>query len=224
MGWKLSIVIVNGATHSSEKDLLKTLGYKGLIEIDQEPFEVACYPESSTIYIGKYNGNTIICEQNIPIEFLENPLSEKEYQLNQLFPDTEVCSLSLQSTVNFWGITISKNGKRIRTKGGESENGTFVDDGKPLIEEEKLLSKSEETELGRIYHLEEFPNETFSEDAVGEDIVFDISKRYLDERLDMIDDLLFETNFKGFSFYEESNFAQTKQTNNPDEKPWWKFW
>ena len=222
MGWKTSMILINSDSEINKEELLTELGYPNLKTAEKETLEVACYPEVNRAYIGTYKGNTILCEQNLPLEFLTDSITEKEKIIEKYFPSSEICTLILQSTVNFWGYSITKDGEKIRAKGGEAEGGVFIDFGTPLKEEESLLSKSELTENGRVFHLEEFPDEPFTEDQVGEDFVFDLSKRYLGERLDMADDLLFEKEIEGYTFDDGMTRSEIYMSNKP--KPWWKFW
>lgn len=91
--------------------------------------------------------------------------------------------------------------KKIRARAGNSDDGTFVEIGEPLDEEKELLSKSKLDENGnKVYVLDEFPDETFSEDQVGENFVFLICKRYFDQELDSAHDLLFKTTLAGYQY------------------------
>ena len=108
----------------------------------------------------------------------------------------------------FLGVQIINNGKVIRHRAGDSDNGTFIDIGNPLEEEKELLSKSSVVANGvRVYKFEEQPGEIFNEDQVGENFVFNICPRYLKYPLDEADEFLSDT---AFACYEK--------------KVWWKFW
>jgi hypothetical protein len=91
-----------------------------------------------------------------------------------------------------------------------------------------LLSKSKSDEHGnRIYLLEDYPDEPFEEDQVGENFVFSICKRYFGEELDSADQQLFDTTLAGFKY---KKVVKGAARNNPPQqkangsKPWWKFW
>ena len=232
MGWKASTIIINKPTQVDNEDLLKTLGYDNLTKIEDEPFEVAINPDDNKVYIGIYKDNLLICAPDIPMQFFEDNETHTEKTLNQIFPNSEICSIVLHSAVNLWGYSITQNGQKIRARAGSADDGTFVEIGEPLEEEKELLSKSKLDDNGnRTYLLDDFPDEPFNEDQVGENFVFSICKRYFDEELDSADDLLFETTLTGYKFEKVKQRTSTQQTNKTNSidkidnaKPWWKFW
>jgi len=92
--------------------------------------------------------------------------------------------------------------------------------GEPLAEEKELLSKSKLDSNGkRIYLFEDFPDEPLDEDQVGEDFVFSICYKYLDEELDSAETSLHETILQGYRY---RGITPDKTTANA--APWWKFW
>ena len=211
MGWKASTIIINKPTKVDYEQLLQELGFKNLTKIEDETFDVAINPDDKKVYIGTYKDNLLICEPKIPMLFFENKeITRAEAVLIEKFPTSEICSIGLQSTVNFWGYSISKNGIKVRTRAGSSDTGTFLEFGEPLEQEIELFNKSTLNEDGeRIYIFEDIDDEPMTEDQVGENSVFAICKRYFDEELDCADELLFETTLIGYSY---------------SNKPWWKFW
>jgi hypothetical protein len=211
MGWKASTIIINKPTKVDYEQLLQELGFKNLTKIEDKTFEVAIYPDDKKVYIGTYKDNLLICESEIPMLFFEDKrITKAEAVLIEKFPTSEICSIGLQSFVNFWGYSISKNGSKIRVRAGSSDTGTFLEFGEPLEQEIELLDKSTLNEDGgRTYIFEDIDDEPMTEDQVGENFVFAICKRYFDEELDCADQLLFETTLTGYSY---------------SNKPWWKFW
>jgi len=199
MGWKMSTIIVNTDKEFQEKELLKALGYTNIKSIENKTFDAVMNPDNGVAYIGSYKGNTIICISELPMTFLEPSLSEGEKVLIDYFPNAEICTLMLQSVVNFWAYAVIKNGQKIRLRGGTADAGTMLDFGEPLEEELDLLSKSKLDEEGnRIYFFEEFGDESFQEDQVGENFVFTLTKKYTGEELDR-DDEIFEIQLNGYS-------------------------
>ena len=187
------------------------------------------YPKDGKVYIGTYLEDLIICVEELPMQIIESENSTIEKKLSQQFPDSEICTIVLHSVVNLWGYCIIKNGQKIRARAGSADGGTIIDIGKPLAEEQELLSKADFDENGsKIYQLDEFPDEPFDEDQVGENFVFSICRRYFDEELNSADQLLFETNLTGYAY---SKFDQKSTSKTTPEKPkqdhaipWWKFW
>jgi hypothetical protein len=229
MGWKASAIIIHKPTQVDNEELLKELGLVNLTRIADEPFEVAIYPDDNKVYIGTYKDNLLVCQPDIPMQFFEDFETPTEKILKQKFPNAEICSIILQSTVNLWGYSVTRNGQKIRARAGSSDDGTFVELGEPLDEEKELLSKSRLDENGnRIYWLDDFPDEPFNEDQVGENFVFSICKRYFGEELDRADDLLFETTLAGYKYRKttkaEKSVIQQGQQRTDNSKPWWKFW
>ena len=229
MGWKASTIIIHKPTEINNEKLLQELGFDNLRKIEDEPFEIAIYPDNHKVYIGTYKDNLLICASDLPMHFFEENKTSTEKILYRLFPNSEICSIILQSTVNLWGYSVSVNGQKIRARAGSSDDGTFIELGEPLDEEKELLSKSKVDENGnRIYLLDEFPDEPFNEAQVGENFVFLICKRYFEEELDSADELLFETNLTGYKYSKLKHIKTEKnkrqETANSDIKQWWKFW
>ena len=221
MGWKASIIIIHKPLQVDNEQLLKELGFDRLTKVKDELFEVVINPDNNRVYIGNYKNNLLICAPDIPMHIIENNGVEAEKILTKLFPDSEICSIVLHSTVNLWGYSIIKRGERIRVRAGSAEDGTFIDLGEPLEEEENILNKSVIDEVGqRTYAFEEIDNEVMTEDQVGENFVFAICSRYFGEELDYADALLFETTLKGYSYNKVTDAAKPI----PDGKVWWKFW
>jgi hypothetical protein len=201
MGWKASTIIINKPTQVDNEKLLQELGFANLTKIEDEPFEVAINPGDKNVYIGTYRENLLICAPDIPMQFFEDNETETEKTLSRTFPTSEICSIVLHSSVNLWGYSVTKNGQKLRARAGSADDGTFVEIGEPLEEEKNLLSKSTVDNNGnRTYLLEDFPDEPFTEDQVGENFVFEVCSRYFGEQLDMADDLLFETILTGYSY------------------------
>jgi len=224
MGWKVSTIIVNPKSEIDKEKLLNKLGFFNLTKIEDQPFEVAINPDDGKVYIGTYKDNLLISAPDLPLTFFEDNLTVAEKVLTEYFPKSEVCSIVLHSSVNLWGYSVIKGGKKLRARAGSSDDGTFVELGEPLEQEKELLSKSTiDTNGNRSYLLEEFPDEPMTEDQVGENFVFEICSRYFGTQLDRADDLLFETVLIGYSYSKDSQTTVTKTQTNNNQKPWWKF-
>lgn len=188
MGWKASAIIIHRPIQIDTEELLHDLGFDSLTRIEDETFDGVINPEDNCVYIGFYKDNLLICAPDIPMLLFEKFETPVEKFLKHRFPKAEICSIMLQSTVNLWGFAVIVNGQKIRVKAGCAEDGTFIDMGEPLDEEKELLSKSKLYEDGsRIYFLDDFPDEPFHEDQVGENFVFSICKRYFEEELNYAD-------------------------------------
>ena len=228
MGWKAFSILIKPAVDISHEVLLQTLGFTNFTKTDDEPYDVAIYPEKGKIFIGNYNDTLIISEFNLPEQFFSEGLTEIEKKLINVFPNSEICAVSLHSGTNYWAYSIIKNGRKIRARMGDADNGTTLDYGEPVEEELELLSKAKLDNNGqRQYFLDDNSDEPYSEDQVGENFVFEIYKRYTGESLDRNDEFLFETTLSGYQILEPkvSKTIQSTHTSTTKEtKPWWKFW
>ena len=201
MGWKMSMIVIKSEQLKNEKELLESLGYGSLKKIDSQYMEEVLIPEEGEVYIGRYNGNIIICEQDLPFEIIEGTAIEEEIVLFKLFPNIEIASFILQSTINMWGYSLSKNGIKARIRLGSSESGTIIDYGDVLEEEKELFSNSSVNNDGeRVFKFKDIPDDEFLDDQVGENFIFSLSTRFFGESIDNLDDLLYEIKFKGFRF------------------------
>ena len=228
MGWKASSIIISPKTDINFEETLNKLGFTNLTKIEDEPYEIAAYPDKDKIYIGTYKNSLILSVEDIPIQFLSEGLTDFENKLIGLFPNTEICAISLHSAVNHWGFAVIKNGQKIRAKAGDADSGTIIDFGEPLEEEKELLSSSTINDSGERTYVFDDDDDEMTEDQVGENFVFEMFKRYTGESLDSDDDLLFESSFSGYQTSKplrKSPIQHTKPNNDiPMQKPWWKFW
>lgn len=228
MGWKASMIIINSEQKFDKDEFFNSLGFYDLKKNDKQPFESVINPDDDKIYIGNYNGNTIMCLQHLTFEAIDSSLSRAEVILSNTFQDTDIVTFILHSVANLWGYSIVNNGKKVRVRAGDSEE-LIIERGEILEEEKELFSKSKLNDKGeRVYIFDDMPDDEFSDDQVGENFVFDISTKYLGQSLDTCDEL-FETEFEGYTFskskpekeIESNNISiQNQKTKNP----WWKIW
>jgi len=200
MGWTLSSIIINPVTAFNAENLLGKLGFENLTEVEAKSYDVVMYPDKETVYIGNYKDNLIICADNLPLNFFDRSLSDTEKILIDYFPNAEISAVSLQSAINHFGFAVIKKGEKIRVKAGDADIGTAIDFGEPIEQEKELLSKSKVDSNGqRVYYLDGPSNEPYLENQVGENIIFEIFRRYTGASLDEDDDLL-DTSLKGYKF------------------------
>lgn len=237
MGWKAASIIISNVTTVDAEKLLQELGFEQFTTIDDEPYDVAVYPEKCQIFIGVYKNNLIISSWEITDHSFGKELSTFEQKLSNLFPASEICTIQLHSGVNHWGYAIVKNGEKIRVRCGNADQGTIIELGEPLLEEQELLSKSEIKDGRRIYHLRD--DEPYEEDQVGENFVSSIWARYTGKEF-FEDEDMFEFMLSGFkttkavsstqpTHKQQSASNQQSVTDQQSEntnvtKPWWKFW
>lgn len=226
MGWKASMILANSEKKLDLNRLFEKIGIYQLQLVDSKSFDSVIYPDDDKIYVGRFNGNTIICMQDIPLESLDERPSRAEVALSGEFPNTDIVTFVLHSAINLWGYSIVKSGEKIRVRAGSAEDGTFVEFGDPLQEEEGLLAQSDTNDNGdRFFTFEGFPDEEFTDDQVGENFIFGLSVKYFGEQLDCSDEL-FETIFDGYTFSRVKPSIERKgvDVDSRDRKKWWKFW
>jgi len=229
MGWKTSMILINSEKEFDKNELFESFGYYKLNKSDKQYFETIMNPDDDKIYFGRYNGNTIICMQDLPLESMYESLSKAERILSSKFPNTDITTFVLHSVVNLWGYSIVNNGKKVRVRAGSSEGGTIVEYGEILEQEKELFSKSKLNKNGeRVFTFENMPEDDFLDDQVGENFVFDVSRKYLGMNLDACEEL-FETEFEGYTFskLKPQNKTGDQIKINQDKnfkKKWWKFW
>lgn len=200
MGWKLSSLLIDTDKIINDNAFLKALGFNNYTSIEEKTFEEVMNPNVGDIYIGTYKNKTIICVQEIPLQFLDESIEVIEENLITLSNNHEISAVALHSVVNFYGFSYVKNGIKYRAKSGASDEGLISEYGEPLDVELELLSKSYvNSDNERVFQLDEYPDDVFTEDQMGEEFVFQIFDHYFDEPLDTADDLLFETKFRGYS-------------------------
>lgn len=198
MGWKCLLLIVSNVREYDEQNILEALNLKNVQKKGEDLLETAIYPRDNSIGIGQYKGHLLLCGLFV-MDCLNTTMGAIEHNLIKLFPQSELCALSLHSVVNHWGYSLIQNGAKVRARIGDAEHGTFVDVGQPLPEELALLQQSTIDETGeRLYVLDEFPDDPMTEDQVGEEFVFELSKKYFGERLDQAEDW-FEVPLSKFS-------------------------
>jgi hypothetical protein len=99
-----------------------------------------------------------------------------------------VLAIQLQSVVNLFGYAYFEHGKLIRARAGSADDGVFLDDGEWLPEEQRLFAKSIVRNGHRVFEQEiNGEIEEFSEDALGEEFVFELSRRFFGRRIDEFD-------------------------------------
>ena len=195
--------------------------------IAPEPFEITCNPPEGQVFIGAFNGCVLICAQEIAYESMQYDVAPTEQILSEIYPDTEIASFWLLSGTNSWGYSIVKNGQKIRLRAGNVQelDGLEMESGTPLPEEEELFAHSILTEGGsRRYKLDGDTDYEYEEEQVGENFVFEVAGRYLGCRFDGCDELLFETELRGYSYERESDSELHSKTKPTSQRSWWKFW
>lgn len=199
MGWKASCIFVNKISRDNS-ELLNQIPYNLKKVSETETLETAIMPDDNDFYLGEYKGNTIICDFGLPFEFYSDEISLIESKLINHFPNSTIIAITLMSTVNHYGFAIIENGEKKRVKVGDSENPVALEIGQIIKEEIEIQRKSEISEEGNRMFKYEDDDEMYPEDTIGEEYVFEISKRIFGFELNGpdSDELLFETKFEKY--------------------------
>ena len=198
MGWNIATIIVSNPPTIDIKALLGALKLPNPIKIDDQIFDTAVSPEPGQIYIGFLGNNLVISINALPFDSFQSQVSDTETALLKLCPESEICSLATISSINYYGFSVIKNGRKIRAKAGDIDHGILIDFGEPLPEELPILNQSKLNEAGeRLYYKNNEVN-PLEEHQVGEDYVFGLFKGYIKKDFDS--DEVLDTNFIGFDF------------------------
>jgi hypothetical protein len=221
MGWKASLIFIKHSPQgTTDEQVLNSLSARSWDHTGDASFEEAMNADETKIYIARLNDLIVVGKAELPIHFLNEGISFPEQNIIDAFKDAEICALSLESTVNHWGYGIIQQGKKIRARGGNYEAPLFIDYGKPLPEEEDLLSRLEiKGDNSRVYRIEGYE---YTEDQVGENFVFEIAKRYTGYSLDNGNNPLDKLTFKCYEkslYVDHSSVASSPgQITLSDEK------
>jgi hypothetical protein len=205
------MLLIRPARVEEPETLLRDLGFRLSTPLGELPFDRAIWPARKMIWVGRAGDCLIISSKGLAQQFFEKKSSDFMSLLFARFPESEIAALILHSVVNLWGFALYRNGEPFRRKAGASDDGTYLDEGAPIAEEEELLAKSTlDAEGRRVYRLPEWPDEDFSEDGVGEEFVFAIFGRMTGARPDKPKEtaaIIGALPCVGFAL-----------------RPWWKFW
>lgn len=191
------MILINKVSKDRNR-LLNLMPYVLKSTEQSETLETVIMPDEQNFYLGEFEGSTIICDFGLPFEFYSEELSKFEGDLIEHFPDSTIIALSLISTVNHYGFAIIENGEKARVKVGDSSDPVAFEFGESSREEIALQKDSRIDENGsRIFN---FEGEQITEDCLGEEYVFEISKRIFGFSLNgpESDELLFETQLTSY--------------------------
>gem|GEM_PF-5910128 len=192
------MVIIDTKIELPTEKLIKKIGGSKIVFEAETTFEEAINPEEGKLYFGTYQGNSIICDTDLPLIFYDDKLSKVEKLIIKLFPNNRILAVNLDSTSNFYGYVLIDKGKKVRVKVGDWERPVILELGQPLEEEKELYKKAVITESGsKIFKLGDTVEDGYTEDAFGEEFVFEVVKGILGGRIDdaEMEELLFKTPF-----------------------------
>ena len=215
MGWNTSLIIIeNRDNYANENELLKSLGFDNFEQKENKTFDEILNPKNKEIGIGYYNGNIIICDGYLlttkSLEESQNlNLAEYEKSLVNVFPKSEIVTVSCVSSVNFHGYSLIQNGEKKRLKYIVEEKK--VEYGERFKEEIEIYKNSKVEDGKLLWKDENDEEEFFTEDQLMEDFTFKIAKRRLGVQIDTdeADNLFENTEFKVFKVKQLNQTIET---------------
>jgi hypothetical protein len=199
MGWKASCIFVNqreigylGTFPQHDPELARNL--VGALPLPRhEPgemcsFETGMYPNPGQLIVGVYPGAAVIGHDKLCDSCFEGGVPPVVNVLQKHYSNAPVLAITLHSVVNLFGYAYFEGGKLIRARAGSSDDGIFLEVGEWLPEEQKLFAQLTMRDGSRVFPQEiNGETEELSEDAMGEEFVFDLSRRFFGCRIDECD-------------------------------------
>jgi len=199
MGWKTSIIIasqrpdpriVSEGVHDqrfADEVVAALPGEYSLV--GPSTFEEGAYPSNGHLYVGAYSGAIIIGHMDLADSCFQGSVPPVLRVIDSVLPNATVLALQLHSVVNLYGYALFENDKLIRCRAGSADDGVFFDLGDSLPEERPLFAKAIINHEGEQVWPEEFDGvvEEMDHSSMGEEFVFEISRRFLGERFDEFD-------------------------------------
>jgi hypothetical protein len=201
MGWKASCLLASNREdgylgtipeHDPQRaaELARRIGSRSFRYVGAATFEEGFYsPNGNELYVGAYDGAAIVGTERVFTECLTKTVSPLVKTLDAWLPGGRILAMALQSVTGFFGYAFYDNGKLLRLLAGSPDDGVIIDMGEPLPEE---FPKTEEVMVreGKRYYLSELEGEVCETpvECMGEEFVFELSRRFFDRRLDESDD------------------------------------
>ncbi|HTD42366.1 MAG TPA: hypothetical protein VK671_17165 [Mucilaginibacter sp.] len=178
---KFYLIIITHALNMSIANVKAKLGLDSLKPIAEVSFYNAQSIDKG-VCIGKYDDKILVVSQDRVFGFYEKEASLFEKQITSLFPDSEIAALTLYDTVDLYGYSIIRGGKRVRIKSG-ADSEVYIDIGNKLKEEDDVLkevifSPDEMKEMQQKYSSKEV--ERFVENEVGVRVTHALLLKYFD--------------------------------------------
>lgn len=200
MGWKVFFLIATtrkplALTDSETHD--PALARRILSELPLTPhelvgpstFESGCYPNDDQLFIGAYPGTVLIAHTALIDRCIESDWQPVLRAVQSVLPGADAAAFALHSVVNLYGYAVFRGMDRIRARyGADSEE--HINEGELLPEEIELYKQSELRDGERVFKME-FDGQSFEqpETNMGEEFVFELTKRYFGKRLDQFEGL-----------------------------------
>lgn len=200
MGWKVFFLIAttrkpHALTESETHE--PALARRILGELPLTPhelvgpatFESGSYPNDDQLFIGAYPGTILIGHTALIDRCIESDWQQVLRAVQSVLPGADSAAFALHSVVNLYGYAVFRGMERIRVRYG-SESEEHINEGERLPEEIELYKQSELRDGERVFNME-FDGQTYeeAESDMGEEFVFEVTKRFFGKRLDQFESL-----------------------------------
>lgn len=212
MGWKTSIIIASQnerpnlayeVHHDAGVAARIASALPGDFEFFREStFEEGAYPRNGNLYVGAYGNSLVIGHMDLAGSCFNGGVPPVVNAIDAVLPHSTILALQLHSVVNLYGYALFQKNTLVRGRAGSADDGVFLDVGEPLPEEQSLFERSTVNGEGEQVWLYEFDGVTEEMDhsCMGEEFVFEVSRRFFGERFDGFDhDELLMSEFKSTS-------------------------
>jgi hypothetical protein len=184
---KLFLIIITHVININVSQLKTYIGLDSLSAGSEISFFDAQFTEKG-IYYGTYKDNILIVSNKKALQFYYKDASTFEKTISTLAPNIEVTALTLDDANNFYGYSLIKDGVRQRVKAG-TDTEVFVDEGKPIPEEEALLKANlisgNELETMKAKHGEAYTNKQIGYE-VGKRVAIKLLTHFFGNNMDEV--------------------------------------
>lgn len=200
MGWKVFFLVAttrkpHALTDSETHDpalarwILSELPLPPHELVGPATFESGSYANDDQLFIGAYPGTLLIGHSALSGRCIESDWQPVLRAVHSVLPGAEMAAFALHSVVDLNGYAVFRGIDRIRVRYG-ADGEEHINEGELLPEEIELYKQSELRDGERFFKME-FDGQTFeqSELEMGEEFVFEVTKRYFGKRLDQFESL-----------------------------------
>ena len=201
MGWRMSVVLVDGEADVALEDVLARVVGEPVIKVGTTTVDEALFPFH--LVAGTYQGRTLIFDKKIPWALLHGAPG-REHRLLEVFPNHRLLVAYLNSTTNHYGYAYYENGSRLRLRTG-TFHSSGEDEGELLPAEQTFYRNTiERNGETLIVQNQGGEKQEFTHDQLGEEFVFALTGVILGEPLIIMDELLYETDFWAYARASET--------------------
>jgi len=149
----------------------------------EDAFSIGLAPEEACI--GAYGDAALVASWRLVEQLFGGMRPGGAWdRLARMFPGTRMLAFALVSSSNYFAYQWFEDGRIRRWREGSADDGIRVEEGAPLPEELPILAQAEIRDGKRVYRDPRLPDERFTEDAMGEEFVFELARPFFGCRFD----------------------------------------